>query len=523
MATPDSKERFIGLEWLRFLLGLYVVVYHTLHTYPKEQKFPGLDELTSLGFFATSTFFVLSGFLLAHVYARSGRLRESARSFWTKRLSNLYPLHLFSLLLSILVLLALSHLGIGPELDKATPRFVIYDTNEVLGRTHPELFLHWMSNTELFVNSILQILLLQAWNPYYLTFNAPLWSLSTLMFFYLAFPFVAPRLMRSRHKWKVLALVWLVYLIPPALVVASESYGIPWTGLLHRNPLLRLPEFLGGILAYGLFRGYRDRGMVPGRGLLAALVALVVAAFLVADYLFTQGAKHWYFLLHNGLLLPAQLLLVCLCALPADPKSAFVRHWSPRLGAASLSLFALHVPMFTLFSRSERLIAVPGRCLDDWRACTEAAAALPSSLLYYPLFLVLLVAFCVLFQERGVVPVRKWLVRRRWPRCRARPEAVLPENRTFDGWQARPGWLCCADNHKKRDGACCAACRWPCRSSRAWSAAARPARSSVRWTDRPSSPIRAPMPATPPFTSTVRGASGRTRNSRRRGSSSTTN
>lgn len=182
MATPDSKERFIGLEWLRFLLGLYVVVYHTLHTYPKEQKFPGLDELTSLGFFATSTFFVLSGFLLAHVYARSGRLRESARSFWTKRLSNLYPLHLFSLLLSILVLLALSHLGIGPELDKATPRFVIYDTNEVLGRTHPELFLHWMSNTELFVNSILQILLLQAWNPYYLTFNAPLWSLSTLMF-----------------------------------------------------------------------------------------------------------------------------------------------------------------------------------------------------------------------------------------------------------------------------------------------------------------------------------------------------
>ncbi len=192
MATPDSSERFIGLEWLRFLLGLYVVVYHTLHTYPKEQKFPGLDELTSLGFFATSTFFVLSGFLLAHVYARSGRLRESARSFWTKRLSNLYPLHLFSLLLSILVLLALSHLGIGPELDKATPRFVIYDTNEVLGRTHPELFLHWMSNTELFVNSILQILLLQAWNPYYLTFNAPLWSLSTLMFFYLAFPFVAP-------------------------------------------------------------------------------------------------------------------------------------------------------------------------------------------------------------------------------------------------------------------------------------------------------------------------------------------
>lgn len=193
------------------------------------------------------------------------------------------------------------------------------------------------------------------------------------MFFYLAFP-SSPRLMRSRHKWKVLALVWLVYLIPPVLVVASELRD-PWTGLLHRNPLLRLPEFLGGILAYRLFRGYRD-GMVPGRGLLAGLVALVVAAFLVADYLFTQGAKHWYFLLHNGLLLPAQLLrLVCLARCPPT-RRALVRHWSPRLGAASLSLFALHVPMFTLFSRSDSPYRrAGGVCLDDWRACTEAAAA----------------------------------------------------------------------------------------------------------------------------------------------------
>ena len=85
--------------------------------------------------------------------------------------------------------------------------------------------------------------------------------------------------------------------------------------------MLRLPEFLGGILAYGLFRGYRDRGMVPGRGLLAALVALVVAAFLVADYLFTQGAKHWYFLLHNGLLLPAQLLLCAFARCPPTRRA----------------------------------------------------------------------------------------------------------------------------------------------------------------------------------------------------------
>lgn len=410
-----QKERFIGLEWLRFLLGLYVVIYHTLHSYPPEQKFAGLDELTSLGFFATSTFFVLSGFLLCHVYVSDGRLRESPRSFFTKRLSNLYPLHVFSILLTIAVLLAVSGLGIGPDLDQATPRFVIYDTNEAIGRLQPQLFHHWMSDRELLFNSILQLTMMQAWNPYYLTYNAPLWSLSTLFFFYLCFPYVAPRLARVQHKWRLLIILWLLYLVPPLLVVASQQYGMPWTGLLHRNPLLRLPEFLSGILAYGLFRQYKDAGRTPGRGLALVMGAFVLVSFLVADYLYTHGAKFWYFLLHNGLLLPAQLLLVYLSALPRDPRSSLVRRWSPRLGAASLSLFALHVPLFTLFSRTEKLIRAPGDCLPDWTFCVDAATRQPLSMWLYPLFLLFMVTNCILVQERCVVPVRKWLVRHLLP------------------------------------------------------------------------------------------------------------
>ena len=83
--TRIGKEHFIGLEWLRFLLGVYVVVFHTLHNYPSEQKPSWLVDLTGVGFFATSSFFVLSGFLLAHVYCRQGQLREPARSFWSRR------------------------------------------------------------------------------------------------------------------------------------------------------------------------------------------------------------------------------------------------------------------------------------------------------------------------------------------------------------------------------------------------------------------------------------------------------
>lgn len=72
-----SKQRFIGLEWLRFLLGCYVMIYHTVHQYPQRGSVPFLAELTSMGFFATSTFFVLSGFLLTHVYFNGNQMRES--------------------------------------------------------------------------------------------------------------------------------------------------------------------------------------------------------------------------------------------------------------------------------------------------------------------------------------------------------------------------------------------------------------------------------------------------------------
>ena len=208
-----------------------------------------------------------------------------------------------------------------------------------------------MSNTELFVNSILQILLLQAWNPYYLTFNAPLWSLSTLMFFYLAFPFRLPAAMR-RYKWKVLALVWLVYLIPPVLVVASESYGSPG------------PACCIAIRCCACRNSWRHPGLrvVPrlprprhgaGRGSLAALVALVVAASWWPTTCSPRAPS----------IGTSCCTTACCCRPSCCWCAARARRPEERLSAATgrrawgrpLSLFALHVPMFTLFSVASAL------------------------------------------------------------------------------------------------------------------------------------------------------------------------
>ncbi|RLM18913.1 acyltransferase [Brenneria alni] len=407
-----SKERFIGLEWLRFLLGCYVMIYHTVHIYPQRERVPFLSELTSMGFFATSTFFVLSGFLLAHVYIKDGRLREPARQFWAKRFFNLYPIHIIALLASIAVVTLMQWLAVPPEGQVASARFVIYDTNDPAA--DPQSLRHYMSDAQLVFNSLLQLLMLQAWNPYFLTFNAPLWSLSTLFFFYLMFPLLAPRLLNSRHPWLWMGIVCLLYLLPPVWVIWQQQYGMPYTGLLQRGPIFRLPEFLAGILGYAIFRKYRQQGIEPlTKGQSYAVALFVIANFIVATWLFTHGEAYWYFLLHNGLLLPAQVGLVCISALAREPNSEWLRHWSPRLGAASLSIFALHVPLFNLFRTVEQLVrGNPLACFSDWDQCIAAAGQVQLSMAGYIIFLLSTVTLCVLFQERIVLRVRQFLTTR---------------------------------------------------------------------------------------------------------------
>jgi len=417
-SQASQKERFIGLEWLRFVLGLYIVIFHTLHTYPSIRAWS--HYVTDIGFFSTSTFFVLSGFLLTHVYLDNQRkLREPARSFWIKRFSNLYPIHIGALLLAISISMLVGYLAITPQDAGMSPRFVIYDVNNDLGQATPGALEHFMGNGELALNLVLNFSLLHAWNPYYLTFNPPSWSISALMAFYLVFPWMAPRLFRLHRVGRALVVTNLLYLIPPLVVIAVTDFGMPETGILHRNPLIRLPEFVAGILLCVWYTRYRAAGgwlSVRQRLLLAAFVASCVVA---AVWLLGQGHA-WYYLLHNGLLLPAQLALILLATQWRTPNSRRVRRLASRLGGASLPMFALHVPLFVIFTRIERVLAgEPGLCTSEFRACLEAAG--DSSLMFYPLFLLLTVLFCVMFQEQFVLRVRNAMQRRLLPRVGSPP------------------------------------------------------------------------------------------------------
>ncbi|RKQ97080.1 peptidoglycan/LPS O-acetylase OafA/YrhL [Kushneria sinocarnis] len=413
-ATPSSsspprrsRERFIGLEWLRFLLGFYIVLFHTLHNYPSISSWS--HYLTDVGFFATSAFFVLSGFLLTHVYLDGDqRMREPAHHFWIKRFANLYPIHVGSFLLAMAVSTLVGYLAITAEDAGTSLRFVMFDVNNDMGQLNPGSLKHLMDNGEVALNVGLNVLMLHAWNPYYLTFNPPSWSISALFFFYLLFPVLAPRLRRVRHTRLALTATNLIYLIPPLIVIATTQYGMPETGILHRNPIIRLPEFVAGILLCAFYAKRRDAGRRPTGGTCLLLLIFVLAAMAGATLLLRQGHA-WYYLLHNGLLLPAQLALIYAALFIPTPRRAWVERLAGRLGGASLPMFALHVPLFVLFSRAERILSgEPWLCPGNFRLCIAAAGDL--SLALYPVFLLVTVVFCVIFQEQLVVRVRRKMV-----------------------------------------------------------------------------------------------------------------
>ncbi|WP_052409404.1 acyltransferase family protein [Paraburkholderia oxyphila] len=394
------KKMLPGLDVLRFFLACYLVLYHTLYYYAEANAMP-LAQVFRFGGCATSIFFILSGFILSHVYVGTRRgesITISPSIFFINRFTNLYPIHIITLLLAIALMAVSSH-PYDVEMNK-------------LGSA-PGM-IHAMSAAEVEVNAVLQVLLLQAWNPFYLAFNVPAWSLSALFFFYLFFPILAPRLVSMRRKWTMLIAMWAACLLPAIIIVANRWYGVWAIGMLHNNPLLRLPEFLAGILAYGIFAGHAEQitGFVARN---RRIVILTLAAFYVgAAYLFADAPQSWEVLLHNGAILPAQIALIFVAASVLQGASARAARWARRLGNASLSIFALQIPLFTLFLKVQKALEIPYpllSCFHRFHLCADAARIMPLHFSAYPAYLVMILFASVLLQEKVIVPLREPLRR----------------------------------------------------------------------------------------------------------------
>lgn len=359
--VAEGRTHLHALTGLRFVAAFQVLAYHGLA--PRADAAWWMRGLVGSGYVGVSLFFVLSGFVLTYTYHDS--LRDGSatrRAFLAARVARIYPVYLLSLLVAL------------------PPLFWLFEAKGI------GMQAGWLSRL-----TGAYALLVQAWDPRKACLlNCPAWSLSVEAFFYVAFLFVLPLVARWNVRRLVMAAVaaYALSLLVPALYLLLRPDGAiaatpattvaagRWLAVVKYNPLVRLPEFVLGVLAGRLFL---LEGSAPRRW--HARAELVAAATLVAVLL--ASARIPYPLLHNGLLAPAFAVLVYALGRGAGPISrALSTRPLVRLGEASFALYILHVPLMAWMSRGYRVagIAPPAR---PWNFAIFTALAIGIALLVF--------------------------------------------------------------------------------------------------------------------------------------------
>ena len=263
-AVPDTGGRAAvdlpALTGLRFIAALAVFLYHSSMNYspippfkpvnPFADQETGMayaDALRNMGYIGVSFFFVLSGFVLTW----SSRPGERARSFVRRRLLKIFPNHLITWVVAMVLFAA-----------AVTP------------------MKYWLPN----------LFLLHSFSsdPYAWVSVSPVnWSLSSELLFYLLFPLlILPvRRIREDRLWAwataMVVAVGLVALVNDTLVPvllpdnANAALNPPATGpqfwLGYFFPPLRMFEFVLGMLLARIVAA----GRWPRIGVLPAGVLIV--------------------------------------------------------------------------------------------------------------------------------------------------------------------------------------------------------------------------------------------------------
>ncbi len=292
-ATPETKSgrrpRLEGLPSLRGFAAVPVVLFHQLgllqiksaDTAPHWYR-----ALIEFGHIGLEFFFILSGFVLAYVYAYPDRPFDTKR-FWRARFARLYPAYLCSL-----VLLAPVYFWT----ESQEPTFSLSSMGFKAG---------------------LALLLLHSWVPSAaLAWNFVGWSLSVEAFFYLLIPWLLPMLMRLSKRQLVVmsALLWAVPIVAGAIYSYFDPSGVhwrtadevdfPWTHILRYNPLVNFPKFMLGMCAAILFvdRPREEREHQLATRLIAVGVALCAVGAIIRMHVHLA-------IVETGLLSPALALI----------------------------------------------------------------------------------------------------------------------------------------------------------------------------------------------------------------------
>ncbi|MDE3235521.1 MAG: acyltransferase [Bacteroidota bacterium] len=344
--------RLEQLTFTRFIAVAAIVVFHFgTSVYPFN--IPLLSPLFHAAYVGVSYMYLLSGFVMMIAYQHKKKEGIALRTFYRNRLARVYPMYVLALVITIFFY----------SIDER-----IFSVQEVL----------------------LNVFALQAWVPGdALSLNAPGWSVSVEVFFYVLFPLLFNYVYRNGSFIKLMLiaiLLWLLTQVGLNIALHTSFYkGFPSAShdLLFYFPLMHLNEFIIGNIAGLLFVIRKEKQCRNNDGLLLLLVAIsVVGVYLLQHFSF-----------HDGLfaLLYAPLLY-CLSLNDGNITRLFTKKIFVWAGEISYAIFILQKPFF-LFGRKY----LPSIGVKD------------SAIQFYIIFILLLI-FSFLTYRYVETPARKWIL-----------------------------------------------------------------------------------------------------------------
>jgi peptidoglycan/LPS O-acetylase OafA/YrhL len=323
------------------------------------------------GYLWVDFFFMLSGFVIAHSYGQrfvAGITRRDLMDYLTARFARIYPLHLATLLVFLVIMAARPTIfgDIYPEANRAGGFGPIdFTTPNILGH----------------------LFLVQAWPLHaHTSWNAPAWSISCEVAAYFIFPILFLALAR-----RGLGMLWAAGAVAVATLALLYALSQPHSLDAGYNVIRCGAEFTIGLCLNRLYAGNH----LP-RLLARDIVAWSLAAALVLS-------------LHLGLpdlLVVAEMALLLPIAVANGGRfaAALGTRAPVFLGKISYSIYMVHFPVFFVTALAARAIAGPEALLGRSPALRVA---------FFVAALAVVIALSTLTYRFIEVPARKAIMARR--------------------------------------------------------------------------------------------------------------
>lgn len=284
-----------SLTAIRFFAAFFVLLSHLSFLKNTSYKFLFVED----GFIGVTLFFILSGFVLSYSYGQKIReKRITFKNYILSRVFRIYPLHLITLIIAL--------------------PLVLYNFN---------------------IKSVIALLpnifLLQSYIPLegiYFSGNAPSWSISDEMFFYLCFPFlvlISSRKLVCIFSALIIAQIFLLIFINDEKIIHA---------FIYISPFFRISDFLLGILIYRVFAkksAFIDRHA----SLLQFFSISILTLFISAAYYFGIHLKFKFSIYY---IIPMALLILSIATRNGFLSKILHNKILIFLGESSFALYLIH-------------------------------------------------------------------------------------------------------------------------------------------------------------------------------------